>query len=85
MVTSAQVIELRTVQQGVTALLTRDLEAFFASLDLSKPEQARDALLEYLPALILQYGLAGAAAAADWYDEIRATEGVPGRFRSRMA
>ena len=72
-------------QVGLEALLTRDLQAFFAALDLTKPEQARDALLEFLPAIIREYGLAGAAAAADWYDELRASLGLRDRFRARSA
>ncbi|MBN0039378.1 hypothetical protein JN535_04210 [Cellulosimicrobium cellulans] len=85
MVTQAKAAELRHAQAGLLTLLSRDLAAFFASLDLDKPERARDALLEYLPLLVAQYGEAGAAAAADWFDEVRAEERVPGRFRAEAA
>jgi hypothetical protein len=84
MVAQVQVAELRNTQAGILTLLSRDLAAFFASLDLDKPELARDALLEYLPLLVAQYGEAGAAAAADWFDEARSEERVPGRFRAEV-
>lgn len=45
------------------------LRAFFDSLDLSKPDLARDALLEFLPALASQYGDAAAAVAAEWFED----------------
>ena len=47
----ADVEALRSSQSGLVLLARRDLEAFWASLDLTRPETARDALLEFLPAL----------------------------------
>lgn len=85
MVGQAEVTQLRQVQSGILALLSESLTAFFASLDLAKPDVARDALLEYLPLLVEQYGDAGAAAAADWYDEARDAERVRGRYRAQVA
>lgn len=85
MVGQAEVTQLRQAQAGILALLSESLTAFFASLDLEKPDVARDALLEYLPLLVAQYGDAGAAAAADWYDDVRAVERVPGRYRAEVA
>lgn len=63
-------------------LVVRDLESFFGSLNLARPEAARDALLEYVPLLVSQYGQSAAAVAADWYDDVRAAERVGGRFRA---
>lgn len=85
MVTQTQAAEFRQAQAGILTLLTRDLSAFFASLDLDRPERARDALLEFLPLLVAQYGEAGAAAAADWYDDVRDSDRVPGRYRAEVA
>jgi hypothetical protein len=61
------------------------MEAFFGSLDLSRPEVARDALLEFVPVLSQQYGDDVATIAADWYDELRAASGASGRFRALTA
>lgn len=85
MVSPADAEVLRQAQRGIRALIVRDLTAFFGSLNLSRPESARDALLEFVPLLVAQYGESAAAVAADWYDEVRAAAGVPGRFRAEMA
>lgn len=83
--TLADVQEFRAAQAGLGALAARELDALWASLDLSHPEQARDALLEAIPALTVTVGLAAATVAADWYDLLRAEEGIQGRFRALMA
>lgn len=77
--------ELRRAQVELARLAERDLDRFWASLDLSRPERSRDALLAFVPALTTTYGDAAAAVAADWYDELRAAERVPGRFAAVMA
>lgn len=81
----SDVAELRAANQALSERVEADLAGFWRSLDLSKPEAARDALLSFVPALTSAYGGAAATIAADWYDEIRALEGVPGRFRASMA
>lgn len=85
MVSRADAERLRLAQAGIRRLVTRDLDTFFASLNLDHPERARDALLAFMPVLVSQYGESAAAVAADWYDDVRATEGVAGRFRAGMA
>lgn len=82
MVSSADAQRLRQAQIAVRRIVERDLTAFFGSLNLARPEATRDALLEYVPFLVQQYGDSAAAVAADWYDEVRAAEAVPGRFRA---
>jgi hypothetical protein len=57
----------------------------FPSLNLQNPEDAARALRAYVPALVRQYGDAAATISADWYDDVRATERVAGRFRAVMA
>lgn len=71
----------RTLSESVRAAL----ESFFRSLDLSKPDVARDALLEFLPALTEQYGAVAATMAADWYEELRGASGAAGRFQAVTA
>lgn len=85
MVGQTQVAQLKNAQVGILAMLGADLQTFMESLDLDKPEAVRDALFEYWPLLVAQYGEAGAAAAADWYDDVRADTGVPGSYRARVA
>lgn len=84
MPTPAETEALRQLQEDIRALVIRDLTAFFGSIDLSRPEAARDALLEYVPFLVATYGEQAASLAADWYDDVRASEGVSGRFRAAM-
>lgn len=61
-------------------LARRDLTEFFESLVDLAPEDARNALREYLPLLVDRYGSMAAAYAADWYD---ATYGTVG-FRAQV-
>lgn len=82
MPTSADTLRLRTAQRGIRALVERDLTAYFWSLDLTKPETARNELLEFVPYLVGEYGTIAADVAADWYDNVRAADLVGGRFRA---
>lgn len=84
MPSAADIKVLRDAQDNVRTLVVRDLRAMFGSMDLSRPDAAAAALLEFVPALVLEYGDMAASLAADWYDEVRATEGIAGRFRASM-
>ncbi|WP_052337066.1 hypothetical protein [Nocardioides alkalitolerans] len=68
---------------ALTGLAQTEIDALFAQL--VDAAQAREALNDVLPALILQYGQAAAAMAADWYDELRLEFGVAGRFTATPA
>lgn len=93
MATPSEVAEYRRANAGVVALMERDLLAFWASLDLTKPERVRDALIEFLPVLVAQYGEIAATIAADWFDTLRAdavatgvvAASTAGVYRSRPA
>jgi hypothetical protein len=79
---------LRTFEQandGIAALVERDLLDFIGALDFGRPEVVQAALFDYVPALISEYGDVAATVAADWFDELRAEEGVRGRFRAPLA
>lgn len=79
---------LRTFERandGIAALVDRDLAAFVASLNFERPEAVQRAVFEFIPVLVAQYGDVAATVAADWYDELRAAEGVSGRFRAPLA
>jgi hypothetical protein len=85
MVTTGQANVLRQLQAGVARQVREELDAFFGSLNLEKPEAVRDALLQYVPLLVRSFGEGAAAVAADWYDEVRAGANVAGRFRAQVA
>lgn len=79
---------LRTFEQannGLADLVERDLLAFLASLDFARPAAVQAALFEFIPELVSQYGDIAATVAADWYEELRDSEGVSGRFRAPLA
>ena len=57
-------------------LAKRDLQRFWNRLDLTDPNTARDALLEFVPSLVHTYGDIVATAAMQWYDEERSK--IPG-------
>lgn len=59
-------------------MASRDLGRIFQSLQAN--DIASEALHDMLPALIDKYGEAASAAAADWYDDLRGSMGVGGRF-----
>ncbi|NKY08936.1 hypothetical protein [Cellulomonas hominis] len=84
MTTRRDVERLGAASSQVVALARQDLTDFFASLDLNRPEAVRDALVDFVPALVGEYGDAAAAIAADWYEELRATQ-VGGRFTALAA
>jgi len=84
-VSAADAQQLRSAQQGIGRLVRRDLSAFWATLDLNRPEAARDALVSFVPELTSTYGESAASVAADWYDEQRAAAGVRGRYRAQPA
>lgn len=85
MVERSELERFRLANAELSRLVQADLEAFFRSLNLSKPEAVRDALLGFLPVLTAQYGDVAATLAADWYEETRASSGAVGRFRALAA
>lgn len=84
-ISPADSLWLRRGQSAIWGYASNDLNALFRSLDLDDPKRSRDVLLRDVPTLSSAYGEQSAAFAADWYDELRHVERVPGRFRARMA
>ena len=72
MTTRQDVDRLSTATSRLTTAAQDDLATFFRSLDLTLPEAARDELIEFLPRLTQLYGDAAAAAAAEWFEGLRA-------------
>lgn len=79
MTTRADLNELSSYGARAVELARAELNAFFFGLDLTKPELARDALLEFMPMLAQEYGYVAATAAAEWYETQRAAQ-VGGRY-----
>ena len=77
--------QFERANDGIASLVERDLLAFLASLDPARPDAVKLDLFEFVPVLVAQYGDIAATVAADWYDELRAAEGVSGRFRAPLA
>lgn len=64
---------------------SRDLTEFFSAYAGADPRDLRDALLDFYPDLVRVYGDQGAALAAEFYDDARATARVSGSYRSQLA
>lgn len=77
--------QFEQANNGIADIVERELLGFLAALDIGRPEAARAALFEFIPMLISEYGDVAASVAADWYDEMRALEGVAGSFRAPLA
>lgn len=69
---------LRRETTGLVRLAERDLSALWRMV--AGGASAEVALRDLLPAIIREYGQAGAAVAADWYDDQRDKVGARGRF-----
>ena len=77
--------EQQRVYARLAALSERDLAALWRKLDLAKPDRLADPLIEVLAALVEKNGSAGAALAADWYDEARDDAKAAGSFTALPA
>lgn len=69
---------LRRETAGLVRLAERDLAALWRLI--SEGASAEVALRDLLPAVVMTYGQAGAALAADWYDDQRDKAGARGHF-----
>lgn len=79
----SDVEELRREYEAIRRSVEGDLRNFWSYVDLSNPDRAAKAFNSYVPLLVQQYSDVAATVAAEWYDDMRAGEGVPGRFRAR--
>ena len=80
MPTSAQ---LRSDVAALATLAERDLAPLWAAVEDAL--RAETALRDVLPALIDTYGAGAATIAADWYDDLRDSRGIRGRFTAEPA
>lgn len=70
--------ELRQALADLNVLAARDLGRIFRALQ--EGDNVAEALHDILPALIERYGIAASTVAADWYDDLRESKGIGGRF-----
>lgn len=70
--------EIRQALADLNVLASRDLGRIFRAL--RDGDNAAEALHDILPGLIDKYGEAASTVAADWYDDLRESKGVGGRF-----
>jgi len=77
--------QFRAANAGLSKLVRDELAGFFGTLDLAKPEAVRDALLEFIPLLVSEYGSVAESLALDYYNELRAASGASGVFRASAA
>lgn len=80
MVTRSDVTELTSAVKELVRMAKADLAGFFGSLNMALPESARDALVEYLPILVQEYGDMAATVAAEWYEKNH-----PGYYQALLA
>ena len=71
---------LRAETARLVTLADRDLARLWRLV--ADGASAEVALRDLLPAIVEQYGAAGAAMASEWYDEARTKAGVGGSFTS---
>lgn len=77
--------QFEQANNGIADLVEADLTDFLGALDFGRPDAVQVALFEYVPALVSEYGDMAATVAADWFEELRAAEGVMGSFRAPLA
>lgn len=77
--------QFEQTNDGIATLVEQDLTDFLGALNFERPDAVQLALFDFVPALIAEYGDIAASVAADWYDELRGAEGVPGSFRAPLA
>lgn len=71
---------LRSSLRQLVSEAEKDLAVVWRST--TTPGEAAAALRDILPALIDAYGLAAATTAADWYNNLRASQGIGGVFEA---
>lgn len=80
MASTAEIQAHRADLSALTTLAGNDLAKVFREFD--DGVAAREALRDLLPRLVAIYGSAAATLGADWYDELRESQEVPGAFRA---
>lgn len=78
--------EYREANRALVTLAQRDLRDFWSALNLAgDPARIRNAVLEFFPELLTQYGDVAALLGADWYDMLRDAPPSAASFRAALA
>jgi|SRR5690606_486204 len=80
MTSRADLGRLSTAQRELVRMAQNELSGFFATVDLTRPERVRDALVEIVPLLTREYGELAATVAAEWFEQVH-----PGAFLAQTA
>lgn len=83
--TLRQVNELRLAQSEIRRLVESrmgEIVEYLAGVPGLTPQQFRNALIVQTNLVVSQYGDIAASMAAEWFDDIRVSEGVVGSFRA---
>jgi hypothetical protein len=72
-------------QRGVRRLVLRDLAAWWTEVEHLAPSEIKEQARTFLPLLSRTYGEVSAVAAADFYEEARASSVARGRFAAALA
>lgn len=80
MVARESIEQYRRDSSQLSALVAKELADYFGVLDLSRPEAVRDALMEFVPLLVTEYGEVAAALALEWYEQLRFESGATGSY-----
>lgn len=72
MATPEQIAAFREANVAITKKVEADLANFWSHMNLSRVDNATNALLNYVPLLTQRYGEIAATIAADWYELLRA-------------
>lgn len=81
MITKAQIERNRKANKRLSELVVAELEKFFNALNLANPANARDALLAFLPGLIIKYGEVSEQLALEWYETMIQASEVSSSYR----
>lgn len=73
---------LSAANRRIVEMARRDLERLWRSLEGLDPESRLASLLDYVPALVREYGNLAGVASAQWYEELRARSVADGGFRA---
>ena len=68
MPTRAEVEVLRAAQNELTRLVHAELADFYSTIRNQSPESIRNALLEFVPALVDEYGSVASTVSAEWFE-----------------
>lgn len=81
----ADVEQFAQANRNIRALVLAALRAFWGNLETTNAVGTRDALLDYVPLLVAQYGEMATTVAADFFDTMREQAAAPGRFSAVLA